>query len=709
MKKLLLVMLLVYSLLPVPPTLAYEVEEYRTVPQEQGVDVATNGTVYVITGSESPLKYSTDLTNWTNVVLPVQDSIGSIVYGNGEFVAAGNSYLWRSNDGINWTYTENSNQIGRSALYYENGQYYGSYSSPEMRAGIFFTTDFIDYELYEIEIINSQGLREAILGIPDVCILGERIVVPCYYATNQTIFFYISDNNEDWIEQECALENVVGYVCLNDTLYVYTIENNQIFCNSTTDAVNWNKSVTSINDAYHNLRDNDVSIFETNNQIGIIYWSDEEKLVGTNLQNDYLFKTSSDGINFNDEGLHIAYFPLSSYRFFDVGDQVFGLSSENYMILSEQGYNWIERPYYPEMKQDGSVFGDSVQYYQWGADNKLYISQNGVDWAEKILPEQTKNILNSGYTFQYADGIYWARLWSYDGGLNIDRFAQQADAYDTVYKMDADMNIIAQHSFGQYVKGLRAAGNTCYAVTRDDTAYMTTDGSTWTHTGQTFPTTNGQNVIVEENSQVFLAGNGNTEILYETAQPQAIQATAGLYYYTKDTDDGMYVYFSGDGVYWQEVVLPQTADRAERIYRHGDQIYIECADYTYVTGYQPVYEAAYTAKTYVKINEKILGFDTEPVTESDRVLVPIRFIFENLDADVEWDDQTKTASITGAGTEIAVTVDNQVAKVNGADKQMDVPVRLIGDRTLVPLRFLSEELGYTVDWDNDTRTATIMK
>ena len=148
MKKLFLVLLLVCSVLPVPTVLAYEVEEYRTVPQEQGVDVATNGTVYVITGSESPLKYSTDLTNWTDAVLPVQDSIGSIVYGNGEFVAAGNSYLWRSNDGINWTYTENPNQIGRSALYYENGQYYGSYNGPELRSGIFFTTDFIEYELH---------------------------------------------------------------------------------------------------------------------------------------------------------------------------------------------------------------------------------------------------------------------------------------------------------------------------------------------------------------------------------------------------------------------------------------------------------------------------------------------------------------------------------------------------------------------------------
>ena len=47
------------------------------------------------------------------------------------------------------------------------------------------------------------------------------------------------------------------------------------------------------------------------------------------------------------------------------------------------------------------------------------------------------------------------------------------------------------------------------------------------------------------------------------------------------------------------------------------------------------------------------------------------------------------------------------AKVNSISKTMDVPVRLINDKTMVPLRFLSEELGYTVSWDEDTRMITI--
>lgn len=38
---------------------------------------------------------------------------------------------------------------------------------------------------------------------------------------------------------------------------------------------------------------------------------------------------------------------------------------------------------------------------------------------------------------------------------------------------------------------------------------------------------------------------------------------------------------------------------------------------------------------------------------------------------------------------------------------MDVPARLVGDKTMMPLRFLSEELGYTVEWDEETRMATI--
>ena len=141
--------------------------------------------------------------------------------------------------------------------------------------------------------------------------------------------------------------------------------------------------------------------------------------------------------------------------------------------------------------------------------------------------------------------------------------------------------------------------------------------------------------------------------------------------------------------------------------------------------------------TYVQLNDKILGFDQPPVMEDDRTFVPMRFLFEQMGAEVTWDEanQAATATInasalgaeaasaTGratlsnsdigfpnlAKTEKSVTfsVDNTTATVNGATATMDVPARLINDQTFVPLRFLSENLGYTVDWDEATNTAII--
>ena len=109
----------------------------------------------------------------------------------------------------------------------------------------------------------------------------------------------------------------------------------------------------------------------------------------------------------------------------------------------------------------------------------------------------------------------------------------------------------------------------------------------------------------------------------------------------------------------------------------------------------------------MKINNEILGFDTPPVIELDRTLVPLRFIFELLGATVDWDNSTQTAIVQNSESDIRFSIDNKTATVNGIAKTMDVPARLIDSKTLVPLRFLSEELGFTVDWDENTRTATI--
>lgn len=110
---------------------------------------------------------------------------------------------------------------------------------------------------------------------------------------------------------------------------------------------------------------------------------------------------------------------------------------------------------------------------------------------------------------------------------------------------------------------------------------------------------------------------------------------------------------------------------------------------------------------YVQFQDKILGFETPPVIEDGSTLVPMRFLFEQMGADVEWNQETQTATATLNNTAVTFAIDDTEAEVNNTPATMDVPARLINDKTMVPLRFLSEEMGFDVSWDADSRTAII--
>ena len=110
---------------------------------------------------------------------------------------------------------------------------------------------------------------------------------------------------------------------------------------------------------------------------------------------------------------------------------------------------------------------------------------------------------------------------------------------------------------------------------------------------------------------------------------------------------------------------------------------------------------------YIEFDGNILGFDVPPIIEDGSTLVPMRFLFEQMGADVEWDGKTKTTTATLGYKEITFSIDNVNARINNKSAKMDVPARLINDKTMVPLRFLSENMGYDVDWDADSRTAII--
>jgi len=98
-----------------------------------------------------------------------------------------------------------------------------------------------------------------------------------------------------------------------------------------------------------------------------------------------------------------------------------------------------------------------------------------------------------------------------------------------------------------------------------------------------------------------------------------------------------------------------------------------------------------------------------------RTIVPVRFISENLGAEVLWNQERKEATIKTENKEIVLKIDSPKVYVNGKEYTLpdNVPAKLIGYegnfRTMVPLRFVSEQLGMEVGWIGETMTATIDK
>ena len=104
--------------------------------------------------------------------------------------------------------------------------------------------------------------------------------------------------------------------------------------------------------------------------------------------------------------------------------------------------------------------------------------------------------------------------------------------------------------------------------------------------------------------------------------------------------------------------------------------------------------------------------DSPPIIKNGRTLLPIRAVIESLGGTIGWDGTEKKVTITLNSTNIELWIGKSIAKVNGADKPIDsqnpnVVPEIINGRTMLPVRFVTENLGAKVDWDGDTKTVTI--
>ncbi len=122
----------------------------------------------------------------------------------------------------------------------------------------------------------------------------------------------------------------------------------------------------------------------------------------------------------------------------------------------------------------------------------------------------------------------------------------------------------------------------------------------------------------------------------------------------------------------------------------------------------------YPDNTMYYVNNKLKTMDTAPVNSSERLLLPIHYVAEPLGASSDWDDIEKKATIMMNDITIELWLDQSTALVNGVETPVDpdnltiAPVATPSGQMMLPLRFVTENLGCGVSWDPSAGCAVIL-
>ena len=163
-----------------------------------------------------------------------------------------------------------------------------------------------------------------------------------------------------------------------------------------------------------------------------------------------------------------------------------------------------------------------------------------------------------------------------------------------------------------------------------------------------------------------------------------------------------------DGL-WYHVDATNDDVNSNKYYLKTDE-YMRNLNYVWNSTLFPKSLVEYLEPRIVKVfvDGKEVSFDIKPyINRENRTMVPVRFVSEKLGATVSWNNVQRMVTVTNNSDDIQMTIDNLTVLLNGSSSQMDTAAILKNGRTLVPLRFISEYLGASVNWDSNNQTVNI--
>ncbi|MDP4181098.1 MAG: N-acetylmuramoyl-L-alanine amidase family protein [Bacillota bacterium] len=109
----------------------------------------------------------------------------------------------------------------------------------------------------------------------------------------------------------------------------------------------------------------------------------------------------------------------------------------------------------------------------------------------------------------------------------------------------------------------------------------------------------------------------------------------------------------------------------------------------------------------LKVNGVTVASDIPPIIIDNRTLVPARAVFEKLGAQVTWDAKLGEVGVNLSDYKVLLKINNKSSTVNKKNVEMDVPAKIINNRTMIPVRFVSEQLNLKVGWNPADNLVTV--
>jgi hypothetical protein len=101
------------------------------------------------------------------------------------------------------------------------------------------------------------------------------------------------------------------------------------------------------------------------------------------------------------------------------------------------------------------------------------------------------------------------------------------------------------------------------------------------------------------------------------------------------------------------------------------------------------------------------GNRTSPVVINNRTLLPVRTVIEGIGGSIDWNEEKQEVTLVYGQDTIRLTIGSDTAYLNNTVQMLDTAPTIINGRTMLPIRFISESFNFDVDWNGETQTVTI--